>query len=55
MDPPPSDPPPSQAPLLSPQTPQSGGCLESFLWFLSCCGLLSCCCPPLFEPWPPPP
>ncbi|GMH11978.1 hypothetical protein Nepgr_013819 [Nepenthes gracilis] len=52
MDPPAS----AQAPLLAP-APSSGGggFIDSCLWFLCCCGLFTRCCPPLFEPGPPPP
>lgn len=53
------DPPPPEAPLLapapSPPPPNGGGSLESWLTFLCCCGLFRSCCPPLFEPGPPPP
>ncbi|KAI3407525.1 Protein kinase domain-containing protein [Psidium guajava] len=54
MDPPP----PTSAPLLAPAPPPGppgGGCLDFLLWFLGCCGLCRSCCPPLFEPGPPPP
>ncbi|KEH39348.1 hypothetical protein MtrunA17_Chr2g0326891 [Medicago truncatula] len=51
MDPPP--PPPLSTPLLGPAPPISGF-LDSCLWFLCCCGLFSCCFPPLYEPGPPP-
>lgn len=55
MDPPPPPPPPPplSTPLLGP-APPIGGFLDSCLWFLCCCGLFSCCFPPLYEPGPPP-
>nr|TKW05477.1 hypothetical protein SEVIR_7G178600v2 [Setaria viridis] len=55
------DPPPAaaawspQVPLLPPAPePVRDGRLRLCLWFLSCCGLLACCCPPMSEPVPPP-
>ncbi|KAG4968494.1 hypothetical protein AAZX31_12G164700 [Glycine max] len=50
------DPPsPPSTPLLSPAPPSPrGGFMDTCLWFVCCCGLFSCCSPPLFESGPPP-
>ncbi|KAM6578903.1 hypothetical protein CsatB_030740 [Cannabis sativa] len=63
MDPPPPTPPPPPQPQLTEPlfppspAPPDGGCFESCLWFLCCCGIFGSCCfsGPLFEAGSPPP